>query len=59
MLAEIRYRSSADWANGNSCLYGCETWSLTLTKEHGVRMVENRVIRIFGSMGEEVTGGWR
>jgi hypothetical protein len=30
-------------------LYGCETWSLTLRQEHGLRAFENRVLRrIFG-----------
>jgi hypothetical protein len=30
-------------------LYGCETWSLTLRKEHRLRGFENRVLRrIFG-----------
>jgi hypothetical protein len=27
-------------------LYGCETWFLTLSEEHRVRMFENRVIII-------------
>jgi hypothetical protein len=35
-------------------LYGCETWSLTLREEHGLRVFENRVLRRDG-----VTGGWR
>jgi hypothetical protein len=30
-------------------LHGCETWSLTLRKEHSLRVFENRVLRgIFG-----------
>jgi hypothetical protein len=30
-------------------LYGCETWSLRLREEHGLRVFENRVLRrIFG-----------
>jgi hypothetical protein len=37
-------------------LYGCETWSLTLRKEHRLRVFENRVLR---RMRDEVTGGWR
>ena len=42
------------------CLYGCETWSLTLRKERKLRMFENRVVRrIFGSKREGVTGEWR
>jgi hypothetical protein len=39
-------------------LYGCETWSLILREEHGMRMIENRVLRrIFGSKRDEMTGG--
>jgi hypothetical protein len=34
-------------------LYGCETWSLTLRKEHRLRVFENRVLRrIFGPTRE-------
>jgi hypothetical protein len=41
-------------------LYGCETWSLTLREEHGLRVFENRVLRrIFGLKRDEVMGGWR
>jgi hypothetical protein len=41
-------------------LYGYETWSLTLRKEHRLRVFENKVLRrIFGPMGEEVPRGWR
>jgi hypothetical protein len=41
-------------------LYGCETWSLTLRKEHKLRVFENRVLRrIFGPKRDGVTGGWR
>jgi len=40
-------------------LYGCETWSLTLRKEGRLRVFENRVLRIFGSKRDEVTGDWR
>jgi hypothetical protein len=40
--------------------YKCETWSLTLREEHGLRVFENRVLRrIFGPRRDEVTGGWR
>jgi hypothetical protein len=35
--------------------YGCETWSLTLRQEHGLRVFENRVPRaIFDAKREEV-----
>jgi hypothetical protein len=37
-------------------LYGCETWSLTLRKEHRLRVFANRVLRkIFGPRRDEVT----
>jgi hypothetical protein len=39
-------------------LYGCETWSLTVRKEHKLRVFENRVMRIFGPKRDGVTGGW-
>jgi hypothetical protein len=40
-------------------LYGCETWSLMLRKEHRLRVYENRVLRrIFGPKRDEVTGEW-
>jgi hypothetical protein len=39
-------------------LYGCETWSLTLREEHGLRIFQNRVLRIFGPKREE-DGSWR
>ena len=41
-------------------MYGCETWSLTLRKEHGLRVFENMVLRrIFGPKRDGVTGEWR
>ena len=40
-------------------LFGCETWSLTLKEERSLRLSENRVLRIFGSKSDEVTGEWR
>jgi len=41
-------------------LYGCETWSLTLTEEGSLRVFENRVLRrIFGPKRDGVTGEWR
>jgi hypothetical protein len=41
-------------------LYGCENWSLTLTKEQRLRVVEKRVLRrIFGPKRDEVTREWR
>ena len=41
-------------------LYGCETWSLTLRKEHKLRVFENRVLRsIYGPKRDKVTGEWR
>jgi hypothetical protein len=41
-------------------LYGCQTWSLTLREEHGLRVFENRVLRgLCGPKRDEVTGDWR
>jgi hypothetical protein len=38
-------------------LYGCETWSLTLREEHGLRVFEKRVLRgVFGPQRDEVMG---
>ena len=40
--------------------YGFETWSLTLSEERRLRMLESRVLRrIFGPKRDEVTGEWR
>jgi hypothetical protein len=41
-------------------VYLWKTWSLTLRKEHRLRMFENRVLRrIFEPKWEKVAGGWR
>ena len=41
-------------------LYWCDTWSLTLSEEYGLRVLENRVLRrIFGPKRDEVTVEWR
>jgi hypothetical protein len=40
-------------------LYGCETWSLTLSEERRLRVFEYRVLRICGPRRDEVTGEWR
>jgi hypothetical protein len=41
-------------------LYGCETWSLTLSEERMMRVFENRVLRgVFGPKRDEGTGEWR
>ena len=41
-------------------LYGCETWSLTLTEERSLRVFENRVLRrIFGPKRDQVIREWR
>jgi hypothetical protein len=41
-------------------LYGRETWSVTLRKEHRLRVFENRVLRrIFVPKRLEVTEEWR
>ena len=41
-------------------LYGCETWSLTLTEESKLRAFVNRVLRrIFRPKRDEVNSEWR
>ena len=41
-------------------LYGCETWSLTLSEEHRLMVFENKVVRkICGTKRCEITGEWR
>ena len=41
-------------------LYGCESWSVTMTGKHRLKVFEKRVLRrIFWPKGEEVTGEWR
>jgi hypothetical protein len=40
-------------------LYGYETLSLTLREVLRLRVLENRVRRIFGLKKDEVIGGWR
>jgi len=40
-------------------LYGCETWALNLREERRLRVLENRVLIIFGPKRDEVTGEWR
>jgi len=41
-------------------LYGCETWSSTLTEKRKLRAFEDRGLRkLFGSNRDEVTGEWR
>jgi hypothetical protein len=42
----------------SAVLYGCET--LSTTSKHRLMVFDYRVLRkIFGSMKEETTGGWR
>jgi hypothetical protein len=37
-------------------LYGCETWTLTLREDHGLRVFDYRVLRrMFGAKRDEVT----
>jgi hypothetical protein len=41
-------------------LYGCETWSLIVREEQGLRVFEDRLLgKIFGPTTEKVTGEWR
>jgi len=44
----------------SAVLHGCDTWSLTLREERGLKMFECRVRRrIFRPIRDEVTGEWR
>jgi hypothetical protein len=40
-------------------LYECEIWSLSLMEAHRPRLLENRVLRIFGPKRDKVIGDWR
>jgi hypothetical protein len=40
-------------------LYVHETWSLTLSEEHRLRVFQNRVLRTLGPKKDEVTREWR
>jgi len=41
-------------------VYGRETWSLTLRKEHRLRVFEDGLVRrVFGPERDEVTGEWK
>jgi hypothetical protein len=40
-------------------LCGCETWSLALREEHGLRVFENRVLRRVCGPKREEDGSWR
>jgi len=40
-------------------LFGCETWSLTVTDEHRLGVFDKRVLRrIFGPKRDELAGEW-
>jgi hypothetical protein len=41
-------------------LYGCVTWSVTLSEEHRLRVFENRVLRMtIGSNRDKIIGEWK
>ena len=40
-------------------LYGCDTWSPTVSEEHRLEMFQNMVLRkVFGPTRDKVTGEW-
>ena len=39
-------------------LYGCEIWSLTVREERSLRVFENSMLIIFGTVMDEVIGEW-
>ena len=40
-------------------IYGCETWSLTLREECGLRAFENRILRRISGPKSDENGEWR
>jgi hypothetical protein len=40
-------------------MHGCETWSLILREECMVKVLEKRVLRIFGSKEKLMIGNYR
>jgi hypothetical protein len=44
----------------NDSFYGCERWSLALTEDHRLRVIENSVLRrTLGPKRDKITGEWR
>jgi hypothetical protein len=41
-----RFRIKGRYVILHTLLYGCDTWSVTLTKEHKERIIANSVLRI-------------
>jgi len=48
---------SYDFACSFVCV--CVTWWLTLREERRLRLLQNKVLRIFGPKRDEVKGEWR
>jgi hypothetical protein len=40
-------------------LYGCETWCHTSKKEHRLKVLENKMLRIFGPKKYDMIRAWR
>jgi hypothetical protein len=40
-------------------LYGCETWCHTSKKEHGMKVLEKKMLRISGPKKYDMIRGWR
>ena len=40
-------------------LYGCETWSLTLREERGLKVFQKRILRRIFEPEKDETGEWR
>jgi hypothetical protein len=61
LLALIRFvLHHVHWINLPVVLCGCETWSLTSSKEHRLRVFEIRVLkRIFGLKSDKIIGRYR
>jgi len=60
----VCYLKNADQDIGNynfvCCVYGCETWSMTLREQRRLMVFENKVLRrIFELKREDITGEGR
>jgi hypothetical protein len=59
VVQKRKYKNIQDY-NFACNVVGSETWSLTLSEEHRLRVFEKRVLRrIFGPKRDEATEGWR
>jgi len=55
-----KYKGPDIWnLNFPFVLYGCDTWSPTVSEKYRLEVFQNRVLRkVFGPMRDKVTGEW-